>query len=151
MVYIFTKIRRGNLLMSQVCQTGRWQQCHLIVHIQRRKGSSPGALEHPPIPGLKHLATEYQREGLFLYWFSSGQPCLIGRLHTSGFQVPPGKTSPSPGQNCPGLSPVYCLKTKPTWTMSRKWFCILPEIAQQRLGGHLVLIAGDLANPLSTF
>lgn len=52
--------------MSQIRQTGRWEHCRLIVRIQRRKGSSPGALEHPLIPELKHLATEYQREGMFL-------------------------------------------------------------------------------------
>lgn len=54
--------------MSQVWQTGRWQQCRLIVHIQKRKGSSPGAPEHPP-PNSRAQAP--------CYWIPKGGAVFI--------------------------------------------------------------------------
>ena len=129
--------------MSQV------ERDHLFVHIQRRTGGSSEALEHRPswaqTPGQQRL------KGGAVFTLAFIWPIMLNQnMRTSGLQVPPGESS-SPGQGCPSQSSVSCLKCSPTWKLSRKWFCFLPEIDQQGLGGHLVLIAEDLANPVQTF
>lgn len=133
-------------MISWDWQTGEREKNHLFVHIQRRNGSS--SENHPSWAQTGRLV-ETKGRGYFQVAFHLANHAYSG--HPSSFQVPPGTTSSSPGRGCSSQSPVCCLKHNPTWKMSRRWFCLLPEIDQQRLGGHLVLIAEDLPNPVQTF